>query len=73
MREKMSTLPKCSCGHGIESKEVQNLPEYSFWGWLTFSIGITTSPKRIRFQCLKCREIFHEINEPEELKKFLGY
>jgi hypothetical protein len=59
---------RCSCGHTIEHAMVTRLVEYNWLGWLMIFIGISAHPTRVRYQCLKCNEIFLIESDPRVIR-----
>jgi hypothetical protein len=45
--------------------------KYTFWGNIGLFTGISVKPIHIRYQCVKCNEIFDETTDPVELNKYL--
>jgi hypothetical protein len=62
-------MKKCACGHDRRSPEVQEIPNYTAWSMFLISFGISASPTKVEYQCLKCKKVFDSLN-PEELKTF---
>ncbi len=45
------------CGHTRNHPEVQQEPEYTLWGWIMLSmLGMTPSPERVVFRCIRCKQ-----------------
>ena len=45
-------------------------PEYSFWGFLLVFTGATVTPRRVRFKCRDCGQIFAETDDPERCRRY---
>lgn len=61
----------CSCGHDRKNPLVIRRNKYTFWGNIGLFTGISVKPIHIRYQCVKCNEIFDETTDPAELNKYL--
>ncbi len=61
---------KCACGHGRHHPEVQQEPEYTLWGWIMLSmLGMTPTPDRIVYRCIRCRQTLGSTRDPKLLHK----
>ncbi len=59
----------CSDGFDRYHHMITPIAEYSGMGWFLVTFGITTRPKKIKYQCRKCNEIFDESTDPADLDK----
>jgi len=60
----------CSCGHDSHHYMVTPSPVYGLGGWLRVFIGISTTPKAIRYECRRCGEVIEETTDPSELDRY---
>jgi hypothetical protein len=44
--------------------------EHGGFGWLRLLTGISSTPKRIRYQCRRCDQVFAESTDAEDLRKY---
>lgn len=62
------TRPTCRCGHDRTHFMVSPLGRYSLTGWFWVTvIGVTTRPRKVRFRCRQCGEVFDESTDPAVL------
>lgn len=61
----------CRCGHDRKHFMISKDAEYSFGGWLTVLLGISTVPRRLKYRCTLCGEILETVNDPRELRSHL--
>ena len=52
-----SEEPKCRCGFDRSSGLIRRTPKYTLMGWITLLWGVSVTPKRIDYQCMKCEEV----------------
>ena len=65
-----ASLPTCPCGFNKHSPMVQAKGVYTAWGHFLVTFGISYTPLKIRYLCLKCDSYFDETNNPNELINF---
>lgn len=61
----------CKCGHGRKHKRVSVDAEHSVLGYVRLIIGGTPVPKRVKFRCLECGQVFDESAEREVCEQFM--
>jgi hypothetical protein len=64
-------MKTCSCGNNRTSPYVIRKNQYTFWGKVGLFTGISVKPIHIRYQCVRCKEIFDETTDPGELNKYI--
>ncbi|WGL58521.1 hypothetical protein QEJ31_08205 [Pigmentibacter sp. JX0631] len=62
-------LKTCSDGFDRYHHMITPKAEYSGFGWFLVTFGITAKPKKIKYYCRKCNEIFDESTETEDIEK----
>ena len=62
-------LKTCRDGFDKNHHMVTPKAEYSSIGWFLVTFGITIRPKKIKYMCRKCNEIFDESSLKEDLDK----
>lgn len=66
----LEKMPTCRCGHNRSHHMVSEEAEYSWFDWILVTvIGTTCVPKKIKFQCRKCQEVFDETTDPDALRR----
>lgn len=69
--DKKAGRPRCRCGYDRTHHLVDAKGDYTLWGWFLVGMGSSARPKRIRFLCTRCHEVFDETTNPTELRKFI--
>jgi hypothetical protein len=59
----------CRDGYDRYHHMVTAKAEYSGLGWFLVTFGITFRPKKIRYFCRKCGEVFDESSQKEDLDR----
>jgi hypothetical protein len=61
----------CRCGHSVNHLMVSPEPEYSGLGsfWIYF-MGVTISPKILRFRCRVCKQTIHNTRTQSVLNNY---
>ncbi|WP_186646585.1 hypothetical protein [Fluviispira vulneris] len=67
--QKDITLKTCRDGFNKYHHMVTPKAEYSGIGWFLVTFGITIRPKKIKYMCRKCNEIFDESSSKEDLDR----
>ena len=60
--------PQCQCGHDTDHYMVSKVGDYTFWGWLAFTLGISAVPRQIAYQCRICKDVIAVTTDPETLR-----
>ena len=62
----------CRCGHGRDHYMVSPEPKHSGLGsfWVVL-MGVSAAPYKVEFRCRVCKQVFDQITDPAECKKFL--
>lgn len=55
-----NTIKRCSCGHDKTSQFVIAHEQFSILGNILHLIGISATPIKIEYQCIKCQEYFDQ-------------
>jgi hypothetical protein len=50
----------CRCGHGRDHKMVTAESEHGALGYLRLIIGGTPVPRKVKFRCRQCGQLFDE-------------
>ncbi len=60
-----STTPgrTCRCGHGRDHKLVIVDADHGVLGYVRLMIGGTPIPRKVKFRCSRCGEVFDESEE----------
>ena len=58
-------IKKCKCGYTKESKIVVPRNKYSAFQWILWSIGISSTPKKVDLICPVCSFLFESLTDPE--------
>ena len=53
----------CRCGHGRDHKMVTVETEHGVLGMIRLIIGGTPTPRKVRFRCSTCNQVFDESTE----------
>lgn len=61
---------RCSCGHDHEHFMVSAENDYTFWGWVLVWTGVSAIPRRVRFRCRDCQEVFAETDDPALCQRY---
>jgi hypothetical protein len=67
-----NTPHKCSLGSEIKNHPIDFECQYSGFGWLLFSIGMSAKPTRVNFICRNCKNVIESTADSEILKKYVG-
>lgn len=60
--------PTCRCGRDRTHFMVSPLGSYTLAGWFWVTvIGVTTRPRKVRYRCRTCGEVFDESTDPAVL------
>lgn len=68
-QKKQVGLKTCRDGFDKYHHMVTPKAEYSGIGWFFVTFGITIRPKKIKYMCRKCLEVFDESTSDEDLDK----
>jgi len=58
----------CKCGYKMGDPWIVPNSEYTFFGWLMVTTGISHPPIRVNFKCEQCSETVYTITDKKELK-----
>jgi hypothetical protein len=58
----------CRCGFTRGHLMVSAEPDYAFSAWVLLAVGISASPRRIRYRCRRCEVVIEETMDPAVLK-----
>jgi hypothetical protein len=61
--------PTCRCGFAMGHGLIRRTPKYTVMGWVTLLWGVTVTPKRIDYQCMRCEEVIHTVRSDVELQR----
>ncbi len=48
---------KCSCGQNLTANDIVPENDYTFWGWILVTFGITATPKKVVYHCASCGKV----------------
>ena len=63
--------PRCACGTDRTSRFATPEREYSIAGTLYLLWGGTPVPRRVRFRCVRCGQLFDESTDRAERKRLI--
>ena len=64
-----SDVPRCRCGFDRSSGLVRRTPKYTIMGWVTLLWGVSVTPKRIDYQCMRCSTVLESEESPRVLNR----
>jgi hypothetical protein len=63
--------PRCACGTDRTHRFATPEREYSISGTLYLLWGGTAVPRKVRFRCVRCGQVFDETTDPSERKRLM--
>lgn len=70
-QDNAETHPRCRCGTDRSSRAASPEREYSLAGAAYLLWGGTSVPKRVRFRCVFCGEVFDECTDRATVRAFI--
>jgi hypothetical protein len=70
-RADVDPRPQCRCGTDRASRAASPEREYSVAGACYLLWGGTSVPKRVRFRCVYCGDVFDECTDRASLRTFI--
>ena len=61
--------PRCRCGFRMGHAMIKRTPKYTMLGWITLLWGVSITPKRIDYQCMRCEMVIHTVDSEIELNR----
>jgi hypothetical protein len=66
----MESEAKCKCGYSIGDPMIMAKTRYTKGGYFLLSIGFSSKPIEVVFQCQQCNEILDSTTDEEIIEKY---